>query len=178
MQRTTLAHHPCSIARTLDVAGEWWTPLVLRDVAYGLRRFKDIQEDLGISPNVLASRLETLVANGLLEQRAYQQRPERHEYHLTEKGLDLLPALLALMQWGDKWASDGGEGPVRVTHEACGHDVAVSVRCPHCEREAAMDELRARPGAPVADPPREGEPGYLSGARLYRARGGVGLASD
>jgi DNA-binding HxlR family transcriptional regulator len=176
MQRTTLAHHPCSIARTLDVAGEWWTPLILRDVAYGLRRFSELEDDLGISANVLASRLEALVGNGLLEQRAYQQRPERHEYHLTEKGRDLLPALLALMQWGDKWAWDGEDGPVRVTHSACDHDVTVEVRCPHCEREAGLDELRARPGGRVADPPAEGDPGYLSGARLYLARGGVDLA--
>src|ERR1035441_10597672 len=100
MKRTALGHHPCSIARTLDVAGEWWTPLILRDVAYGVRRFAELQEDLGISANVLSDRLETLVAEGILERAVYRQRPERHEYRLTEKGRELLPALLALMQWG------------------------------------------------------------------------------
>ena len=108
MKRTSLTDHPCSIARTLDVAGEWWSPLILRDVAYGVQRFGAIQEDLGISANVLSDRLETLVAEGLLQRTAYQQRPERHEYTLTEKGADLIPALLALMQWGDRWAWEGG----------------------------------------------------------------------
>ena len=118
VKRTSLQHHPCSIARTLDAAGEWWSPLILRDVAYGVRRFRELQENLGVSANVLADRLETLLSEGLLETRVYQQRPERHEYHLTEKGLDLVPALLALMAWGDRWAWPGGRGPVTVLHEA------------------------------------------------------------
>jgi DNA-binding HxlR family transcriptional regulator len=175
MKRTPLHHHPCSIARALDAAGEWWTPLILRDVAYGVRRFREIQEDLGISANVLADRLETLVAEGLLETRAYQQRPERHEYHLTEKGLDLVPVLLALMRWGDKWSWDNGAGPVRVVHESCGHEVTVEVRCPECERAIAPAELRARPGRRLRDAPREHDPGYISGRRLYGAKAGVQL---
>jgi DNA-binding HxlR family transcriptional regulator len=175
MKRTALSSHPCSIARTLDVAGEWWTPLILRDVAYGVRRFRDLQADLGISANVLSDRLETLVQNGLLERRLYLKRPERHEYRLTEKGLDLVPALLALMRWGDKWAGEKGKGPVRVLHEPCGHAVTVEVRCPHCDRAAELAELRARPGAKVADPPGEDDPGYLSGRILYTSAGGIAL---
>jgi DNA-binding HxlR family transcriptional regulator len=175
MKRTALADHPCSIARTLDVAGEWWTPLILRDVAYGVRRFAAIQEDLGISANVLSDRLETLVAEGILLRSVYQQRPERHEYSLTEKGADLIPALLALMQWGDRWAWPGARGPVRVQHEQCGHDVRVEVRCPHCEREAASAELRAKPRAGVVEPPGEHEPGAVSGRRLLAGPQGVAL---
>ena len=144
MKRTALADHPCSIARTLDVAGEWWSPLILRDVTYGVRRFGELQADLGISANVLADRLESLVREGLLETRVYQQRPERHEYVLTEKGADLVPALLALMQWGDRWSWTGGVGPVQVLHEDCGHEVRVELRCEHCERELPVDSLRAR----------------------------------
>src|SRR2546425_10955836 len=104
MKRTSLERHPCSIARTLDIAGEWWTPLIVRDVAYGLRRFNELEEDLGISANVLSDRLETLVREGILETRAYQARPQRSEYVLTRKGMDLVPALIALMRWGDRWA--------------------------------------------------------------------------
>lgn len=178
MKRTSLSSHPCSIARTLEVAGEWWTPLILRDVAYGVRRFRDLQADLGISANVLSDRLETLVQNGLLERRVYLERPERLEYRLTEKGLDLVPALLALMRWGDKWAWEEGKGPVRVLHEACGHEVTVEVRCPHCDRGAAASELRAHPGAKVPDPPGEDDPGFLSGRLLYTSAGGIGLAGD
>ena len=116
MKRTDLSHHPCSIARTLDVAGEWWTPLILRDVAYGVRRFGEIQEDLGISANVLADRLETLVAEGILEPAPTSSARSATSTALTEKGADLVPALLALMQWGDRWAWPDGSGPVRVRH--------------------------------------------------------------
>jgi DNA-binding HxlR family transcriptional regulator len=178
MKRTALSEQPCSIARTLDVAGEWWTPLILRDVAYGVRRFGEIQEDLGISANVLSDRLETLVAEGILRRSVYQQRPERHEYVLTEKGVDLIPALLALMQWGDRWVWKGGRGPVRVQHAPCGHDVRVEVRCPHCERETAAGELHAKARAGVVDPPAEHEPGAVSGRRLLGAREGVSLGAE
>ncbi|HEY1450833.1 MAG TPA: helix-turn-helix domain-containing protein [Solirubrobacteraceae bacterium] len=178
MKRTALGHHPCSIARTLDVAGEWWTPLILRDVAYGVRRFAAIQEDLGISANVLSDRLETLVAEGILQRSVYQQRPERHEYRLTEKGADLIPALLALMQWGDRWMWPEARGPVRVLHEQCGHDVRVELRCPQCEREVAAAELRAKPHAGVTDPPGEHQPGAVSGRRLLESREGVRLNSE
>jgi DNA-binding HxlR family transcriptional regulator len=178
MKRTDLAHHPCSIARTLDVAGEWWTPLILRDVAYGVQRFGAIQEDLGISANVLSDRLETLVAEGILQRSLYQQRPERYEYALTEKGADLIPALLALMQWGDRWAWTGGHGPVRVQHAECGHDVRVEVRCPQCERELAAAELRATVRGGVVDLPGEHEPGAVSGRRLLEGDAqGVVLAA-
>ncbi len=176
MKRTALADQPCSIARTLDVAGEWWSPLILRDIAYGVRRFAAIQEDLGISANVLADRLDTLVAEGLLQRSVYQQRPERHEYRLTDKGADLIPALLALMQWGDRWAWQGERGPVRVLHEQCGHDVRVEVRCPHCEREAATSELRAKARRGVIEAPAEHEPGAVSGRRLMSGARGVALA--
>jgi DNA-binding HxlR family transcriptional regulator len=175
MKRTALADHPCSIARTLDVAGEWWTPLILRDVAYGVRRFAAIQEDLGISANVLADRLDTLVAEGILQRSVYQQRPERHEYLLTDKGADLIPALLALMQWGDRWSWAGGHGPVRVLHEQCGHDVHVEVRCAHCEREAGTAELRAKPRRGVVAAPDEHQPGAVSGRRLLTSAQGVAL---
>jgi DNA-binding HxlR family transcriptional regulator len=176
MKRTALSDHPCSIARTLDVAGEWWTPLILRDVAYGVQRFAAIQEDLGISANVLADRLDTLVGEGILQRSVYQQRPERHEYRLTDKGADLIPALLALMQWGDRWAWPGGRGPVRVLHEPCGHDVRVEVRCPHCEREAAAGELRAKARGGVVEAPGEHRPGGVSGRRLLASAQGVRLA--
>jgi DNA-binding HxlR family transcriptional regulator len=177
MKRTSLGDHPCSIARTLDVAGEWWTPLILRDVAYGVQRFAAIQEDLGVSANVLADRLETLVAEGILQRSVYQQRPERHEYRLTEKGADLIPALLALMAWGDRWAWPGGRGPVRVEHEQCGHEVRVELRCPHCEREVAAAELRAKARSGVVDAPGEHQPGIVSGRRLL-ASGARGVALE
>ena len=178
VKRSELGHHPCSIARTLDVVGEWWTPLIVRDVAYGVRRFGAIQEDLGISANVLSDRLETLVAEGILERSRYRERPERYEYALTEKGAELIPALLALMQWGDRWAWSGSRGPVRVQHGECGHDVRVEVRCPHCERELGAAELQVTAHGGVVDAPGEHEPGAVSGRRLLEGGArGVALAA-
>ncbi len=180
MKRTSLADQPCSIARTLDVAGEWWTPLILRDIAYGIRRFREIQQDLGISANVLSDRLDALVGDGLLETRIYRERPTRHEYLLTEKGADLIPALLALMQWGDRWAWPEGRGPVRVTHGDSGHDVEVEIRCPHCDRAVEPHELRAHlRGWSVRDGDeravvRSG-PGSVSAQRLLASRDGIPL---
>jgi DNA-binding HxlR family transcriptional regulator len=105
MHRTSFAAMHCSIARTLEVAGEWWTPLILRDIALGITRFDDLQRDLGISRKVLTQRLDTLVAGGVLERQPYQQHPPRHQYLLTAKGRDLVPVLFALMAWGDRWAA-------------------------------------------------------------------------
>jgi DNA-binding HxlR family transcriptional regulator len=175
MKRTPLGDQPCSIARALDVAGEWWTPLILRDIAYGIRRFREIQEDLGISANVLSDRLGTLVAASILQTRVYQHGPERHEYHLTEKGEDLLPALLALMRWGDKWAWGTARGPVRVLHDDCGHEVTVEIRCPRCDRATTPGELRAKLSDESLNPPAEGSPGYISGRHLWTTDAGVQL---
>lgn len=177
MKRTALGHHPCSIARTLDVVGEWWTPLILRDVAYGIQRFGEIQEDLGISANILSDRLDALLDDGLLETRVYQQRPQRHEYRLTEKGAGLIPALLALMEWGDRWTWPDGHGPVRVIHDECDHEVRIEVRCPHCEREVTPEELRATPRGPLSQAPDDDQPGRVSGARLYSTEGGLRLGA-
>src|SRR5919112_1255319 len=109
----------CSIAGTLEVIGERWTLLVLRDVFLGLRRFDEIQGDLGIARNVLQTRLERLGEEGVLERHRYQERPERYEYRLTEKGIDLWPVLMSLMKWGDRHVYDGAP-PVRIEHKGCG----------------------------------------------------------
>ncbi len=175
VKRTALDAHPCSIARTLDAAGEWWTPLILRDVAYGVRRFGEIQDDLGISTNVLSDRLESLVEEGILETHVYQERPRRNEYRLTEKGGELVPVLLALMRWGDRWKWPQARGPVRVEHADCGEEVRVEVRCEHCRREVPTGELRARPRPGVTPLPAEHEPGYVSGRRLVAGADGVPL---
>src|SRR4051812_4693920 len=103
MQRTSVGGMACSMARTLDVAGEWWSPLIVRDVWLGRTRFDEIQDNLGLSRKVLADRLETLVSEGVLERRPYQERPPRYDYLLTEKGRELMDAFLTLIGWGDRW---------------------------------------------------------------------------
>ena len=96
----------CSVARALELVGERWTLLIVRDVSLGRRRFDELRDSLGIASNVLADRLARLVENGILERERYSERPERFEYRLTEKGADLRVPILALMQWGDRYLSD------------------------------------------------------------------------
>ena len=104
MQRKRFSDMPCPTARALDLIGERWTLLVIRDVFRGIRRFDELQESLGIARNILTQRLAWLIEAGILEKRAYAERPPRFEYRLTQKGRDLFPVLIALMQWGTRWS--------------------------------------------------------------------------
>ena len=152
MQRTSFADFHCSLARTLDIVGEWWTPLVVARIAVGLRRFDDIQRDLGVSRKVLAERLDTLVEHGVLRRRPYQYHPIRHDYVLTEKGADLVPALMALMAWGDRWTADESGPPLRLLHQRCGQDTEPTVSCSRCGEPIGYRDVvaRAGPGARMA----------------------------
>ena len=120
MRRTSFRNWPCSIARTVDLLGDWWTPLVLREAFLGSRRFEEMQSALGIGRNVLTERLGRLVDEGLLERRRYQERPARYEYLLTEKGADFTGVLTALMRWGDRWLDRGRGAPIALRHKTCG----------------------------------------------------------
>lgn len=135
----------CSIARTLGLIGERWSLLVLRDAFYGLKRFEDFQHDLGIARNVLADRLKKLVDHGLLERRLYEDRPPRYEYRLTLKGRDLLPVLLSLMRWGDRWESSSDEPPVELIHTSCGNATHPVSSCAHCGDELLIKNVRVDP---------------------------------
>jgi DNA-binding HxlR family transcriptional regulator len=149
MKRTSFAGMSCSVARTLDVVGEWWSLMVLRDAFMGIRRFEDFQRSLGIARNILTDRLQTLVDQGVLERRLYQARPDRYEYRLTEKGIDLYPVLISLMRWGDRWAADETGPPVVLTHQACGHDVMPTLVCPECDEEVQARGMRWRRAQPA-----------------------------
>jgi DNA-binding HxlR family transcriptional regulator len=148
MQRTNFGEMACSIARTLDVIGEPWSPLILRDVWVGLNRFEQIQADLGISRKVLTERLTHLVEHRVLERRPYDRRP-RYEYVLTDKGTELVDMLMVMVAWGDKWLAAQAGPPVLYRHHACGEISSVDLRCTHCgEPMHASDvELLAGPGA-------------------------------
>ena len=134
----------CSIARTLEVIGERWSLLIVRDAFYGVRRFEDFRADLGVARNVLTDRLNSLVARGVLERRQYEDRPPRYEYLLTPKGRDLLPVVLTMMRWGDRWESVDA-APVTLTHTMCGHETSPVVTCSHCSGELGWGELRTDP---------------------------------
>jgi DNA-binding HxlR family transcriptional regulator len=138
----------CSIARTLGVVGEKWTLLVLREAFYGVRRFDDFHAALGCARNLLSARLKTLVENGLLAKQEYRDDGgrRRDEYRLTEKGRDLLPAVVALMQWGDRWAADDAGPAVVLRHEDCGKPVSVRLSCDAGHAGLTAREVRAVPG--------------------------------
>lgn len=151
MKRSTADHLDCSIARSLEILGEWWTLLIIRDVFFGMRRFDEFVADLGISRGVLTDRLATLVDHEVLTKVRYQQRPDRFEYRLTDKGRDLFPVLMSLLEWGDKWlVPDTAAGPtVVVEHHRCGHSVTGSYLCSSCGQSAAHRDviLKAGPGS-------------------------------
>lgn len=139
----------CSVAKALEVIGERWSLLIVRGVMHGNRRFGEMQESLGIARNVLSARLQRLVDEDILERRAYQESPPRYEYFLTEKGLELWPALIALLHWGDRYSA-GPDGPTRViVHKECGGRVSERGICEDCGKT-----LHARDAIQVPGPGR------------------------
>jgi DNA-binding HxlR family transcriptional regulator len=117
------------VARTLDVVGERWTLLVLRDAFQGKRRFEEFTRSLPVARNILSDRLRVLVEHGVLERTAYQQRPTRYEYRLTPKGFELYPVIVALLQWGDRYLA-GSEGPpLDLLHKDCGGQISAHTAC-------------------------------------------------
>jgi DNA-binding HxlR family transcriptional regulator len=136
----------CSIARSLEVIGQRWTLLIVRDVMNGRRRFDELQHGLGIARNVLSARLQRLVEEDILERRAYQQSPERYEYFLTEKGLDLWPSLVALLAWGDRHSPNPDGPPMLIVHKECGGAVGDRGICERCGKLLHARDARAIPG--------------------------------
>lgn len=132
-----------SVQAALDQVGDRWTFLVLREAYFGVRRFVDFQRNLGIARNLLSGRLEQLVANRLLERHRYQERPERFEYRLTAKGLDLFDAIVALLRWGDRWLFD--QPPLVLSHAADGGAVVQQTTCAACGRRLTATDVHYEP---------------------------------
>ena len=149
MQRTDFSKMACSIARTLDVVGEEWSPLILRDIWVGISRFDQLQAELGISRKVLTERLNHLVRAGVLERHPYDQRP-RYEYALTEKGTELIDLLMVMTRWGDKWLAGEAGPPVLYRHHACGEISQVDLRCTHCGKPMHANDIDPLPGPGAA----------------------------
>ncbi len=135
----------CSIEATLDLVGDRWTLLIMRDIFRGVYRFSQLQDDLGIARNLLTDRLTRLVEHDILHKVQYQERPQRYEYRLTAKGMDLSPALVALMGWGDRWASDG-QPPTLLVHDTCNTPLEQVLLCPSCDETVQPSHIRSRPG--------------------------------
>ncbi|HET7813962.1 MAG TPA: helix-turn-helix domain-containing protein [Candidatus Baltobacteraceae bacterium] len=140
MRRASLAAQPCPIARTLDVVGEWWTLLIVRDALLGARRFEDFKAT-GIADNILSSRLKKLTEAGILKRRRYQTRPDRYEYLLTEKGSELAPVVLALRSWGKRFTK--GADTSRIIHKGCGGNIDVGFHCTECDRSIDGEDVTA-----------------------------------
>ena len=143
----------CSVARSLEAIGERWTLLIIRDAFLGVRRFDDFQRDLGVARNVLSDRLQRLTDEGLLERHRYQERPERFEYRLSDKGIDLWPAIVTLMKWGDRYYAPP-EGPPRVVrHRECGGEVTGHLTCEKCGANLTARDVYSEPGPGAPAPP-------------------------
>jgi DNA-binding HxlR family transcriptional regulator len=136
----------CSIARSLAVAGEPWSPLVIRDVYIGINRFDDLQRDLGISRKVLAERLRHLVDAGMLERRPYSERPPRHEYALTPMGSEFVDVLMAMVAWGDRWTAGDAGPPALYRHRSCGQITHVEPHCASCGEILHSADVDVEPG--------------------------------
>ncbi|MCZ0911061.1 helix-turn-helix domain-containing protein [Gordonia amicalis] len=144
MRRASFTDMNCSVAQSLEIVGEWWTLLIVRDALFGVTRFDEFSTRLGIARNVLTQRLDTLVDHGVMTKEPYQDNPVRYDYRLTDKGRDLWTVITALRQWGDKWATDGGP-PVESTH-SCGSTMTVEPRCSACGERVELADLRVHPG--------------------------------
>ena len=146
MRKASFTDMHCSIAQSLEVVGEWWTLLILRDAFLGVRRFEDFVERLGISRNVLTIRLDSLVTAGILERRPYDEARGRYDYLLTDKGRDLWPVMTALRQWGDEWIYGDGNEPLLIEHRNCGCVTTGQMTCSACGEALDVRAVRAVPG--------------------------------
>jgi DNA-binding HxlR family transcriptional regulator len=154
----------CVVANGLELFGDRWSVLILRDAFLGVRRFEEFRRDLGIARNILTERLERLVAGGILDRRPYQEHPPRDEYVLTDKGKDLLDVLLALWRWGDRW--EPVPEPRRLVHVSCGRATHAVASCAHCGQPLTRRDLRVEPLPEVVERRRA-----ATGAQSDRAAG-------
>lgn len=161
MLRRDYVDQNCSIARALEVVGERWSLLIVRDALLGVTRFDQFERRLGVAPNTLTARLRTLTEAGVLERRRYSERPQRFEYVLTPRGKDLFPAIVAIMRWGDMYRSANG-APAVVRHSGCGGALDAHARCETCGVIVNADdaEWHYGPGSRHAPGPRPRPPRY------------------
>lgn len=147
MRWIDVADQHCSVARSLAILGDRWTMLVVREAFSGTKRFEEFVAYTGGAPQVVSSRLRRLVDEGILKKVAYSERPRRFDYRLTEKGRDLHPILVAIMNWGDKWLDDGCGPPNQLRHIGCGHVTRPVMVCAECREDVSIATLRTEPSA-------------------------------
>jgi DNA-binding HxlR family transcriptional regulator len=151
VERKSFSDMHCSVAQTLEVVGEWWSMLIVRDAFLGVTRFDDFQQRLGISRNVLNQRLAHLVDHGVLAKVPYSEHPPRFDYRLTDKGRDLWPVLTTMRQWGDKHVAPDGP-PLQLIHNDCGAVAAAELVCSECGEPIGSGAVKAVPGPGAVEP--------------------------
>ena len=144
MRQTSFEDFHCSLARSLEVMGDWWTPLIVRDLFVGIHRFDELVEDLGISRNLLTARLATLIEQGVVQTERYSEHARRVDYTLTESGYELATVLMALTAWGDRWHAPEGGPPIRFRHR--GHRCEPTIVCGTCDETIVGTDVTFRPG--------------------------------
>jgi DNA-binding HxlR family transcriptional regulator len=147
MERLPEMGFPCPVARVTDLIGDPWTPLLLRDAMFGVRRYEDFHRNQGIGRNTLSRRLRRLVEAGVLETRLYQDYPPRKEYLLTDKGRELFGVIVTMLAWGERWLGDGAGELVEVHHVPCGHNVRAESVCSCCGEPLEVADVDFRLGA-------------------------------
>ncbi|MBV9089369.1 MAG: helix-turn-helix transcriptional regulator [Mycobacteriaceae bacterium] len=151
MRRASFAGLNCSVAQTLEVVGDWWSLLIVRDVFFGVTRFDEIQRRLGIARNTLADRLDWLCGHGVLVRVPYGDSGNRYEYRLTDKGRDLQRVLIAMVAWGDKWGATADHPPLQPT-DANGEPVELRIVNARTGRRVAAEKVRMMPTEAASDP--------------------------
>jgi DNA-binding HxlR family transcriptional regulator len=151
VERKSFSDMHCSVAQCLEVVGEWWSMLIIRDAFLGVRRFDEFQARLGISRNILNQRLGHLVEAGVLAKVPYSEHPPRFEYRLTDKGRDLWPVLTTMREWGDRYAAPEGP-PLELVHTSCGHVAGAVMSCSACGQPFGPRDVRAAAGPGAVEP--------------------------
>lgn len=151
MRWNDIGNETCSVSRALSVVGDRWSLLIIRSAFLKARRFSDFQSDIGLTKHRLSDRLNKLVEKGVFEKVLYQEKPPRYEYLLTEKGLDLYPIMLSLVQWGDRWMAGDAGAPIEYEHKSCGQRIKPAYFCPDCKEPIRPQDMR-----PVAGPALKG----------------------
>ncbi|UZE96631.1 winged helix-turn-helix transcriptional regulator [Alkalimarinus alittae] len=146
MKWDNIQEMPCSIARALSIVGDRWTLLILRDCFMGTKRFDQFQKQIGLSRHRLTDRLNKLVEHEILVKSPYQEKPLRHEYHLTRRGSALYPVLMTLAQWGDNWMAGKDGPPFEYIHTTCGHKTSVELSCSECGETISSQDIAPKAG--------------------------------
>ncbi|MFE9320646.1 winged helix-turn-helix transcriptional regulator [Nocardia sp. NPDC052278] len=139
--KSTFSDPACSVARTVELFGDSWTPLIMRDAIMGTRRFDEFQKSLGIARNVLSNRLTRLVERGVMTKQLYQEHPPRREYILTDKGRDFFSVLIAMREWEARWLDEGSADSVTLHHSSCRHELIARTICGSCGADITLDDI-------------------------------------